>query len=97
VKEFHGVVPFWGLLERLETLQPPCLALRNSVGAVACIPSLRTPIAKARGWIRQVLNVRGLEESLSVIVKQNRLLPSFYMQDSIMCHPEEVTALVRYY
>ena len=94
IREFHGIVPFWGLLERLETLNPPSQAIRNSVGAVACIPSLRTPIAKSRGWIRQILNARGLEDSLIAIYNQQGLVSSFYNSDALLCHAEDVTALV---
>lgn len=61
VKEFYGTVPFWGLLERLEASLPPILPVRNSVGAVACMTSLRSPLGKARGWIRQALNTQCLE------------------------------------
>jgi RUN domain len=92
LKEFHGVVPLWGLLERLETMQSSvsintapsnaqsvqssaaaspsvtnsgsagapsgAQVLWQAVGAVARMSSLRTPLARARGWIRQVLNAR---------------------------------------
>eukprot|EP00607_Mallomonas_marina_P003559 CAMPEP_0182439160 /NCGR_PEP_ID=MMETSP1167-20130531/86267_1 /TAXON_ID=2988 /ORGANISM="Mallomonas Sp, Strain CCMP3275" /LENGTH=686 /DNA_ID=CAMNT_0024632797 /DNA_START=16 /DNA_END=2073 /DNA_ORIENTATION=+ len=94
LKEFHGILPFWGLLERLESLTPPSMVIRNSVGAIACIPSLHTPLAKARGWIRQILNNRGLEDAITAIKQQQKLVSTFYNHDAIMCHQEDVTALL---
>eukprot|EP01035_Chromulina_nebulosa_P018158 gene18158-23814_t len=56
------------MLERLESISSDCLSLRNAVAAVSCIDSLRTPLAKARGWIRQILNTNsGLEHSLQAM------------------------------
>jgi hypothetical protein len=49
------------MLERLETMNPPCYPLRDSVGAIACIPKLRSAVGKARAWIRQVLNTHTLD------------------------------------
>eukprot|EP01041_Mallomonas_annulata_P001496 gene1496-2883_t len=94
IREFHGIVPFWGLLERLESLDPPSIVIRNSVGAVACIPTLHTPLARARGWIRQILNVRGLEDALQAIQSHRKLVSTFYTFDAIMNHPEDFTALI---
>ena len=66
-QEFCGVLPFWGLLERLETTTPPLFEVRNSVGAVACVSSLRTPVGRARGWIRQALNTCSLEATIGTV------------------------------
>lgn len=68
ITEFCGVMPFWGLLERLETSTPPLYEVRNSVGAVACMQLLRTPVGRSRGWIRQALNGYTLEATISKIV-----------------------------
>lgn len=95
VKEFGGRVPLWGLLERLEALSPPCIPLRNSVGAVASIHSLRSPLAKARGWIRQVLNNKGsVEASIQALVQRPELLKSFFLPQSIFLQPTDVSILV---
>ena len=91
LNEFHGQIVLWGLLERLEVLEPPCIPLRNSVGAIACVPSLRTPLGKARGWIRQSLNSQSLEDSLLFIASQlHNWTIKFYQPDALLCQKEEV-------
>eukprot|EP01038_Epipyxis_sp_PR26KG_P013889 gene13889-18626_t len=94
VKEFHNNIPLWGLLERLEILTPPCIILRNTVGAVACIPSLKSPLAKARGWVRQILNSNGLDEAIQFFLSQTNLMRSYYNLDSFFTQNEEAVALV---
>lgn len=66
----------------------------NTIGAVACISSLRSPMAKARAWIRQVLNAGALEESLTFIIAQTNLLRSFYYPNALLCTSEECKILV---
>lgn len=87
-------MPFWGLLEQLESSRPPIIAIRNSVGAVACVPSLRTPVGKARGWIRQSLNTHCLEETIMTLTKNEKLVKFFYSGQSIVSTPEDTTILV---
>jgi hypothetical protein len=93
-KEFNGQVPFWGLLERLESNLPVYPVIRNSVAAVSYAGNLRTPLSKARGWIRQVLNTNGLDESIAIFTKDARVISIFYSSQSIMRYPEEVSTLV---
>lgn len=95
IKEFNGMVPLWGFLERLEILTPPCIPLRNTVGAVASIASLRSPIARARAWIRQILNAGSLDESAMFMMAQSQLMRSFYYPGAILLNPEEGMGLVR--
>jgi hypothetical protein len=95
IKEFQGQIPFWGLLERLEIANPPSMAIRNSVGAVACVPILRTPLGKARGWIRQSLNMHTLEESIQFMQTNiNTWLVKFYSSDSLLCQKDDVNLLI---
>lgn len=96
IKEFNGV-PLWGFLERLEILIPPCIPLRNTVGAVASIGALRTPIAKARAWVRQILNDGHIDEAVMFMMSQNELLRAFYSPGALLLSAEEGTALVRNY
>ena len=94
IKEFNGMVPLWGFLERLEILTPPCIPLRNTVGAVASIATLRSPIARARAWIRQILNAGALDESAMFMMAQSQLLRSFYYPGAVLLNPEEGMGLV---
>lgn len=93
-KEFDGQVPLWGLLERLETNLPAYPVIRNTVGAVSFALNLHTPLAKARGWIRQCLNTNAIEDSIEVMLANEKLLSSFYSTASILRHAEEVNTLL---
>ena len=87
IREFHGVVPLWGLLERLDALYVTPHPTSNSsssnsststsnsnssssssgsgkslVSVVSSLSRLRTPLSKARGWIRHALNRRAVDE-----------------------------------
>ena len=52
VRSFHGTIPLWGMLERLEASLPvhgtSRAPLRAGVLAASACHSLRTPLAKAR-------------------------------------------------
>ena len=109
ITEFKGIVPLWGLLERLEGASackttPPSIQipLRNSVGAVASMHNLRTPLAKARGWIRQVLNAKQLDTCLQAIlfnssVDSNKLLNYFYYNHAIFHNTEDANIMVSFF
>lgn len=94
INEFYGTLPFWGLLEQLESVIPPIITIRNSVGAVACIPSLRTPTGKTRGWIRQALNTHCIEETITIIENNKKMLNFFYSSNAILACPDDFTVLV---
>ena len=93
-KEFDGHVPLWGLLERLETNVPVYPIIRNTVGAVSFAANLHTPLAKARGWIRQCLNTNALEDSIDILLANDKLLSVFYSNASILRHPDELSTLL---
>ena len=95
IREFNGNIPLWGFLERLEILTPPCIPLRNTVGAVASISTLRNPIARARAWVRQILNEKHVDESVMFMMAQTMLLKSFYFPGAMLLNPELGVALVR--
>lgn len=100
IREFQQIIPLWGLLERLEVLtNPTCIALRNAVGAVAsCSAHLRNPLGKARGWIRQSLNAKNLDESVQYIVNQPTWLNKFYYPEAILRVKTDAEMLVsRFY
>jgi len=94
ISEFNGAIPLWAFLERLENLTPPCIPLRNTIGAVASMPTFRTPIAKARAWIRQVLNAGHLDESVMFMMAQAQLLRTYYNAGAILLNAEEGMGLV---
>jgi hypothetical protein len=94
IREFQMMIPFWGLLERLEVLRPPCIPLRNSVGAVACASKLSNPLGKARGWIRQALNAQNLDESIVFLASQTEWTSKFYYPESIICTKDDAQILV---
>lgn len=95
INEFNGKIPLWFLLEKLESLSPPCIPLRNTIGAVASMHTLRTSIGKSRGWIRQILNTKGgLDEALTVIVNNQNLLRSFYYPHSVLTDKDDSLILV---
>jgi hypothetical protein len=95
IKEFQGQIALWGLLERLEMVNPPCQALRNSIGAICCVPILRTLLGKARAFIRQSLNSGSLEEvfvffSLHIADWMNK----FYYPQAIFCQKDDLSMLL---
>lgn len=106
--ELGGANALWCFLERLENSSPPCIPLRNAVGAVASVSSLRTSMAKARGWIRQILNTKGgLDVSISSMINlvssstsnpnastKNDLLASFFYPFSILHDHDDAIILV---
>ena len=94
--EFQGNIPLWFLLESLESSNPPCIPLRNAVGAVASMTTLRSHIGKARGWIRQILNNKGgLDASIQTITSQKiDFIQMFYYPHAIFLQPEDITVLV---
>lgn len=122
VREFQGVMPLWGLLERLVSVQSlmgksaspkrgttqetamlnssvntqknGTSSLHATVETVARMTCLRTPIAKSRGWIRHALNSRVLDDCLSTLLQESKILSLFYSPDAILSHPDNVIILM---
>jgi len=96
-REFYNTIPLWGLVEQLGALEPSKSSnvnLRASVATIAGFASLRTPLAKARGWIRLVLTNKILDEVLQEALAQPRLLSLFYHRESILCRADDVVPVV---
>lgn len=94
VREFQGIIPLWQLLEKLENASPPCIPLRNNVGAIASIPSLKTPFSKVRGWIRQSLNSNCMDESVQFLIKQSPLMGQYYYPEAVLRSDTEAKSFV---
>ena len=108
IREFHGVVPLWGLLERLDALYmthpTPTSTSSNSsatsssssssssgsgsskslVSMVSSLSRLRSPLAKARGWIRLVLNRRFVDEVISHVSLSLSFCPGLHSLSSLL-------------
>ena len=99
IKEFHNEVPFWGLLERMETLHASpsgstTTSRSSAVEFVSSLAKLRTPIARARGWIRHVLNLRVADEAVQALLGEPRLLSLYYKDASILRSADNATVLL---
>ncbi|CAB1111428.1 unnamed protein product [Ectocarpus sp. CCAP 1310/34] len=92
VKDF-GVIPFWAFLERVERLpltmgeggagrpgprERRLASVRNTVGAVASLSNVSTPLGRARAWIRQCLVCKCLESCVAALLEEDRLVKVFY-------------------
>lgn len=94
LRAFHGAVPLWGLLERMEG-RSSSKALRDSVQAVVFVSDLRTPLAKARGWVRHVLNQGLLDDCLAALAQaEPKLLEAFYEADAILRSQQDLAMLL---
>lgn len=95
IAEFGGALPSWKLLEKLENATPVCIPLRNSVGAIASVGSLKSAVGRTRGWIRQILNVKCVEECMHyIITEHSRALGEFYHPEAMVCHKGDANILV---
>ncbi|CAM9814124.1 unnamed protein product [Ectocarpus sp. 6 AP-2014] len=92
VKDF-GVIPFWAFLERVERLpltiggggagrpgprERRLASVRNTVGAVASLSNVSTPLGRARAWVRQCLVCKCLESCVAALLEEDRLVKVFY-------------------
>lgn len=94
ISEFYGTMPFWGLLQRTTLSKSVNQKFIEGLEQVSQLSNLRTPIAKARAWIRYMLNKGLLEESLRYILSHSRLLPFFYHSNSIMFNVDDSKILL---
>ena len=82
-----GGIPFWAFLERVERTPLPAStggrpgpqekrlsSVRNTVGAVASLGNVITPLGRGRAWIRQCLLCKCLEECMTAMLEQRRLV-----------------------
>lgn len=86
---FSGVIPFWAFLERVERVplatggggasrpgprERRLSSVRNTVGAVASLGKVSTPLGRARAWIRQCLVSKCLEACVAALLEEERLV-----------------------
>lgn len=81
-----GVLPFWAFLERVERVplaggasrpgprERRLSSVRNTVGAVASLSKVSTPLGRARAWIRQCLVSKCLEACVAALLDEERLV-----------------------
>jgi hypothetical protein len=69
-------------------------SLSESVGKVAISSILRTPLGKARGWIRLALNLRSLDDSLDYLLKDKNIINLFYTPHAILNNTENIMMLM---
>ncbi|CAM9772685.1 unnamed protein product, partial [Discosporangium mesarthrocarpum] len=60
------------------------VAVRNTVGAVASLRKVRTPLGRARGWVRQCLVSKCLEPCLSTMLREEQLIQTFYEPTALL-------------
>lgn len=83
------MIPFWAFLERVERLpltvggggagrpgprERRLASVRNTVGAVASLSNVSTPLGRARAWIRQCLVCKCLESCVAALLEEDRLV-----------------------
>lgn len=49
-------------------------SVRNTVGAVASLSNVSTPLGRARAWIRQCLVCKCLESCMAALLEEDRLV-----------------------
>lgn len=97
ITEFYGTFPFWGLLQRMNSVYPPLMEFTESTSQVAQFSStLRSTLALSRGWVRYAINTRALSACLSAMVQQPRL-SFFYYEGSIVLDSDCLSILVRFF
>ncbi len=65
------------------------MAIKNSVAVVAAVKTLNSMLARGRSWIRQILNSKGLDESIEYMIKFQKIINTFYYSHSIFRSPDE--------
>ena len=88
ITDFEGVIPLWGLLERFEISMSASPLYRQSIDCLTSKyrPSLRTPSARMRAWIRQSLNNKNLDvllESLYIHINSTSLTGGSIIKKSV--------------
>jgi hypothetical protein len=52
------------------------------------VPMLRSPVGRARGWVRQALNTKQLAHCLKVLLQQGRYVQAFWKAHALIRCPE---------
>lgn len=86
---------FFGFIQLLDSYTSPSHPLlHNSVLKIASNNSLHTPLGKARGWIRETLNSKTLDQILQISSKHPKLVATFYKSDSILMASDDLSILL---
>jgi hypothetical protein len=94
LQHFYGVLPFWGLLERMESSYPPLPEFKESVSFVLGLSNIRNPLGLARAWIRHCMNLGNLDTCIATIVKQSQVR-FFYVESAVLMDEDSSYMLVR--
>lgn len=92
-KEFLGVVPLWGYLEMLDTVSSNA-SIRSVISTITRLQKIRTPLAKARAFLRQCLNSRELDVCLEAMRNHRGISSKYFTNASILSNDNELTILV---
>ncbi|XP_005092555.1 RUN and FYVE domain-containing protein 2 isoform X2 [Aplysia californica] len=94
----HGLKPkkgilsskkeFWWVLETVEKIAPEAAEITTSVREM---PNIRTPLGRARAWLRLALMQKSLADYFKLMIEQkDRLLQDFYEPGAFMLEEEGV-------
>ncbi|XP_056134431.1 RUN and FYVE domain-containing protein 2 [Lampris incognitus] len=75
----------WGPLELVEKLCPEAAEISASVRD---LPGLKTPLGRARAWLRLALMQKRLADYLRLLITRKDLLSEFYESSSVMLEEE---------
>ncbi|KAJ8013701.1 hypothetical protein DPEC_G00032520 [Dallia pectoralis] len=75
----------WGPLEMVEKLCPEAGEIAASIRD---LPGLKTPLGRARAWLRLALMQKRLADYLRVLIARKDLLSDFYENSSVMVEEE---------
>ncbi|CAI9725687.1 and FYVE domain-containing 2-like isoform X2 [Octopus vulgaris] len=94
----HGLKPkkgilrdkreFWGVLEVIEKFAPEAAEITTSVREM---PNIKTPLGRARAWLRLALMQKTLADYFKLIIeKKDDVLSEFYERGAIMVEDEGI-------
>lgn len=75
----------WGPLELVEKLCPEAAEISTSVRD---LPGLKTPLGRARAWLRLALMQKRLADYLRLLISRKDLLSDFYENSALMLEEE---------
>ncbi|KAI5617441.1 RUN and FYVE domain-containing protein 2 isoform 2 [Silurus asotus] len=75
----------WGPLEMVEKLCPEAAEIAASVRD---LPGLKTPLGRARAWLRLALMQKRLADYLRVLITRKDILSDFYESSAVMLEEE---------
>ncbi|XP_043917158.1 protein RUFY3-like [Protopterus annectens] len=76
---------FWGPLELVEKLVPEAAEIATSVKE---LPGIRTPVGRARAWLRLALMQKKLSDYMKALINRKDLLSEFYEPSALMMEEE---------